>query len=127
MVLPMKRTVGRRIIEGLEEFAIALESDVNIPEAFTCRQFRLALRPRPYDRVLVRRTRKLLGASQAVFAQFLGVSVKTVSAWEQGQNIPQDVACRLMDEIRHDPEYWKRRLSQLAVAKDAAPRRSART
>jgi len=66
---------------------------------------------------MVRRTRGLLRASQAVFARFLGVSVKTVRAWEQGFNVPSDMACRFMDEIRRDPSYWLRRLRSAIVAR----------
>ena len=51
--------------------------------------------------------------SQAIFAQFLGVSVKTVSAWERGDKKPSDLACRFMDEIKESPDYWKRRLKTL--------------
>jgi putative transcriptional regulator len=69
--------------------------------------------------VLVKQTRALLGASQAVFANFLGVSVKTVRAWEQGVNTPSAMACRFMDEIRRDPKHWIARLSEAAVARTA--------
>ena len=55
-----------------------------------------------------------------LFARFLGVSVKTVRAWEQGTNTPQEIACRLMDEILHDPDYWRKRLSQLARSRTPA-------
>jgi putative transcriptional regulator len=113
----MKRSIGKEIIEGLEDFASALEKNEDIPEKYTCRKIALDLHPQIYDPALVKKTRAILGVSQAVFAQFLGVAVKTVSSWEQGKNIPQDVACRLMDEIRHDPPYWKRRLCEVAVSK----------
>jgi hypothetical protein len=35
-----------------------------------------------------------------------------VQAWESGVNTPSDMACRFMDEIRHNPEYWQKRLSE---------------
>lgn len=111
------KSVGQEILEGLEEFAAALEANETIPGKFTCRKIVLDLEPQVYRPELVKKTRQLLGASQAVFAQFLGVSVKTVRAWEQGINSPQDIACRLMDEIRHNPAYWQQRLRDLAVSK----------
>lgn len=122
----MKRSIGEEIIDGLEDFAKALETNESIPAKYTCRRIALDLHPQTYGPTLVRKTRTLLGVSQAVFAQFLGVSVKTVSAWEQGRNVPQDVACRLMDEIRHDPSYWQKRLREMAVSKIDASKRNGR-
>jgi HTH-type transcriptional regulator/antitoxin HigA len=55
--------------------------------------------------------RKVLNASQALFAQFLGVSVKAVRKWESGQ-APSEMACRFMDEIRRNPKYWHKRLRE---------------
>jgi len=51
-----------------------------------------------------------------LFAHFLGVSVKTVRSWEQGKT-PSDIASRFMDEIRHNPNYWRQRLKESAKAK----------
>lgn len=113
----MTKSVGDEIIEGLEEFATALENNEDIPAKFTCRKIALESRPERYGPELVKATREILGASQAVFAQFLGVSVKTVSSWEQGKNVPQDIACRFMDEIRHNPPHYRQRLREMAVSK----------
>jgi putative transcriptional regulator len=112
-----KPSVGAQIVQGLQGFADALEKKEPIAAKFTCRVVELDLRPTPYDPAQVRQTRLLLQASQAVFARFLGVSVKTVRAWEQGVNMPNDMACRFMDEIRFNPEYWIERLQKAAVAK----------
>lgn len=115
----MKKSVGKRIIEGLKEFAEALENDEPIAEKFTCRKVTLDLLPVNYDPKAVKSTRKLLAASQGVFAQFLGVSVKTVCAWEQGRIAPSDMACRFLDEIGRNPEYWRKRLRESIRVKDA--------
>jgi DNA-binding transcriptional regulator YiaG len=61
-----------------------------------------------------------LGASQTIFAQFLGVSPSAVQDWEQGLKPPHGAACRLMDEIRRDPNYWIRRLQELSSPVEAA-------
>lgn len=37
--------------------------------------------------------------TQRLFAQFMGVSVKTVEAWESGKNTPSGSASRLMQVI----------------------------
>jgi putative transcriptional regulator len=112
-----KPSVGGRIIQGLQEFAESLERKESVAEKFTCRVVELDLRPETYSPELVKETRKLLNASQSVFARLLGVSVKTVRAWEQGINTPMDVACRFMDEIRHNPGYFLKRLKDSAVSK----------
>jgi putative transcriptional regulator len=104
------------IVERLKDFAETLETSESVTDKFTCRTIKLKLEPTTYSADLVKETRKLLGASQAIFAQFLGVSVKTVHDWEQGRKPPRDVACRLMDEIRRDPEYWLNRLKELSIA-----------
>jgi putative transcriptional regulator len=109
--------VGERIVRGLEEFVTVLEKGEPIHEHFTCRQVRLDLTPTPYNGERVRETRGLLGASQAIFARFLGVSVKTIRAWEQGVNTPNGMACRFMDEIHRDPKHWIARLRGAAVLK----------
>jgi putative transcriptional regulator len=113
----MRKSIGEEIIEGLTELAEALESGAPVGERFTCRRVVLDLEPTPYSPELVRRTRDILGASQAVFAQFLGVSIQTVRSWEQGVNTPNHMACRFMDEIRRDPTYWRRRFKGVLLAK----------
>lgn len=115
------KSVGLLMAEGFEELAseAKLGKD-NLSEKFTCHKVALDLNPKPYSPELVKQTRKILNASQAVFAQFLGVSPNTVRAWEQGVNTPRDSACRLMDEIRHCPDYWRGRIRELAIVKEIA-------
>jgi len=112
-----KASVGARIIEGLREFSEALEKREPIAKRFTCRKVELQLQSTPCKPETVKTTRNLLGASQGMFAQFLGVSVKTVRAWEQGINVPSDIACRFMDEIRLNPDYWVERFKTSMVMK----------
>jgi putative transcriptional regulator len=112
-----KASVENLIIQRLEGFTEALENKEVISERFTCRKVELDLRPEPYSPGLVKKTRDLLGASQAVFALFLGVSVKTVRAWEQGINTPSDMACRFMDEIRFNSDYMRKRLQKCVKVK----------
>lgn len=113
----MKSSVADRIVQKLQGFADALEKKEAISERFICRKVELDLRREPYDPKRVKKTRQLLRASQTVFAFFLGVSVRTVRAWEQGNNTPSGVACRFMDEIRHNPNYWIERLNGMATPK----------
>jgi putative transcriptional regulator len=108
----MKPSVEQQIVEGLESFADALERGDDIAERFTCHKVVLDLHPTAYSPELVKKTRQSLGLSQALFARFLGVSLSTVHAWEQGEKPPQPIACRFMDEIRNEPKWWKERLRQ---------------
>ena len=112
-------TFGEGIIGDLQEFADVLDKGEKVSEKFTFHKMVLNLEPTPYDPELVKTTRAILNASQSVFAKFLGVSVKTVQAWEQGENSVNGAACRLMDEIRENPEYWQLRLVSLAEKKDS--------
>lgn len=109
----MKTSVERRIIERLEGFAEALEKRRPITEQFTCRRRVLKLKPKPYDPRRVKKTRQALGVSQAVFAVFLGVSPKTVQAWERGDLSPNKMACRFMDEIQRDPAMYRTHLEEM--------------
>ena len=45
------------------------------------------------------------GMTQAIFAEFMGVSVKTVEAWESGRNHPIGSACRLLYLTKADPAF----------------------
>lgn len=111
-------SVAGRIVSRLTAFTKALESEAAVSDKFTVRTIRLNLQPTSYDPADVRKTRDLLKLSQPLFAKFLGVAVQTVRAWEQGDNIPSDMACRFLDEINRDPTYWQRRLQSAAVAQE---------
>jgi DNA-binding transcriptional regulator YiaG len=101
--------VERDLVQGLETFLADLKSDAPIERKYTCRRVILDLKLQTYTAEQVKATRQLLNASQVLFAQFLGVSVNAVRKWESGK-APNDMACRFMDEIRRNPEYWIRRL-----------------
>lgn len=110
-----KASVGAMVTARLARVAAAVESGEDITKRFTCRTVRLRLAPHRCGPNEVKQTRKKLGASQTIFAQFLGVSPSAVQDWEQGLKPPNRAACRLMDEIRHDPKYWIQRLRELST------------
>jgi len=116
----MKPSAEERIVQGLERFADALESGKDITTRFTCRKIVLDLEPTEYTPALVKDARAKLGVSQPLFAQFLGVSVGAVQAWERGEKTPKDIACRFMDEIRNDPAYWRERFLEFARPRSAS-------
>jgi DNA-binding transcriptional regulator YiaG len=104
-------SVERDLVEGLEEFVHDLKNGAPIEKKYTCRGVVLDIELKTRKAKDVKSTRKLLNASQAIFAQFLGVSVKAVRKWEGGQ-APSEMASRFMDEIRRNPEYWRKRLRE---------------
>jgi len=109
------KSVGSKIVNRLQSFVEAAESGEGLQQRFTCRTIQLQLEPQKYSPELVKSTREILGASQAIFAQFLGVSTSAVQDWEQGHKPPKGSACRMMDEIRRDPGYWLTRLRELST------------
>lgn len=59
---------------------------------------------RDYEACEIKEIRNSLGMTQAVFALFMGVSKKTVEAWESGRNMPDGPARRLLAMVQADPE-----------------------
>ena len=55
----------------------------------------------------IKEIRKNTGMTQVLFAKFLGVSLKTVEAWEAGRNHPNGTACRLLSITKRDPLFPK--------------------
>ena len=53
----------------------------------------------------IRSIRNSTGLTQIMFAKYMGVSVKTVEAWEAGRNHPEGTACRLLAMTRSDPAF----------------------
>ena len=58
-----------------------------------------------YDAEEIRVIRKKTGLSQRLFAAYLGVSSKTVEAWESGTNCPSGPASRLLFMIETDTSF----------------------
>ena len=53
----------------------------------------------------IKKIRKNTGLTQVLFAKYIGVSVKTVEAWEAGRNHPEGAACRLLSMTQRDPAF----------------------
>jgi len=56
----------------------------------------------------VLRLRQQCQVSQAVFAQMLNVSLKTVQSWEQGERKPSQAALRLLQVLEAEPTTFSR-------------------
>jgi len=52
----------------------------------------------------VKSIRNDLGFSQTMFALILGVSPKTIEAWESGKNSPNGTSSRLLEIIQKAPD-----------------------
>lgn len=57
-----------------------------------------------YSNKDIKSIRNKAGMTQAVFAKYLGVSQKTVEAWELGRTHPTGPACRLLDILEQGKE-----------------------
>ena len=57
-----------------------------------------------FDAEEVRKIRKNTGLSQKLFAGYMGVSTKTVEAWEAGTNRPSGAASRILSMLEMDAE-----------------------
>ena len=53
----------------------------------------------------IKEIRLKAGMTQSVFAKYLGVSVKTVEAWEAGRTHPEGAACRMLSLTRMNPQF----------------------
>lgn len=53
----------------------------------------------------IKEIRKSTGLTQWLFAQYMGVSVKTVEAWEAGRNSPNGTACRMLALTKANPAF----------------------
>ena len=58
-----------------------------------------------YTSVEIKSIRNSTGLTQNLFAKYMGVSVKTVEAWESGRNHPDGAACRLLYLTKKDPSF----------------------
>lgn len=107
------RSRGERLIQSLSTLRDSLRAGECLPEKYTMRTVELHLMPREYGPEDVRHVRETLRASQGVFAKLLGVSIKTLQGWEQG-NSPPPMARRLLDTIHDNPQPWAEMLRKAA-------------
>lgn len=93
-------SVFDRIKTGLEE-AIAFEQG-----SINAKTTKITVTPiNRFGAGEIKEIRVSTGMTQNVFAEFMGVSAKTVEAWESGRNQPAGAACRLLDLTKSDPAF----------------------
>ncbi len=96
-------SVYESIMTGLNE---AVEDAVSKEKKLVRRKLDI-VPVKEYQADEVREIRKSTGMSQKTFANFLGVSDKTVEAWEVGMNHPSGAASRLLSMIEMDNDLVK--------------------
>ena len=91
------------IICGLEEAISYNEGKIK------ARTNTMSISPVPnFDATEIRSIRNELGMTQVLFAGFMGVSTKTVEAWEAGRNMPDGPARRILSMLKADPALPQR-------------------
>ena len=83
--------------QGLEE-AIAYEKGQGTARVKTC----MITPVKEYSNAEIREIRMRAGMTQEVFASYMGVSKKTVEAWEGGRSHPTGPAFRLLEVLESD-------------------------
>lgn len=100
----MGNKVYESIMTGLKEAIKDTNSDKK-----TLKRRKVVIMPvKIYEAEEVKKIRKDVGMSQKCFAGYLGVSDKTVEAWEAGTNHPSGSASRLLSMIEMDKEIVSR-------------------
>jgi len=93
------QSVFSKIEAGLKE-AIAYESGAGSARV---RRRQIEITPLPhYKGNTIKHIREELNLSQKMFAGVLGVSTKTIEAWEAGKSEPNGAAQRLLSIIKKD-------------------------
>ena len=73
------------------------------------RRIKLTIKPvDTFNTSEIKRIRQKTGLSQVMFAGSMGVSPKTVEAWENGRNKPEGASRRLLELVRDDPFFLRR-------------------
>ena len=99
MKTQLQTEVGQSIIQGLKE-AVAFEKNGTLSGA---RVRQIAIKPLShYKNREIKRIRESLKLTQRSFALLMGVSIKTVEAWENGRNEPNGTAQRMLYLLKTD-------------------------
>lgn len=98
-------TIGENLINSLNE-AIKYEKGEKVKGLKT---YTITVAPLPnYQGKEIKEIRNELGLTQSIFAYVLGVSKKTVEAWESGKNHPAGPAQRMLSILEKDKSILKK-------------------
>ena len=94
--------VYESITQGLTEAVDYQQGKIN------ARKTKLTIKPVvSFNNNEIKRIRQKTGLSQIMFAGSIGVSPKTVEAWENGRNKPEGASRRLLEVVRDDPSFLR--------------------
>jgi|SRR5579859_2394559 len=99
----MTKKIKVNIFDDMQEAlrdAVAYERG----ETVNLRVTRIPSRPKQLSPREVRRIRRALNASQALFASYLNVSPNAVRSWEQGTRRPRQAALKLLVIAKKNPK-----------------------
>lgn len=93
-------SVYNSIMAGLEE---AIE-EAKSKDGKLQRRVVTILPVKTYDAKEIQEIRRRTGLSQKLFASYMGVSIKTMEAWEAGTNHPSGTASRILNMMEMDSD-----------------------
>lgn len=98
-------SLGENLIASLNQ-AISFERGEKVPGT---KKSIVTVAPVPhYKGNKIKKIRNKLGLSQSTFAHIIGVSVKTIEAWESGRNEPQGPAQRILYFLENDDKFLEK-------------------
>jgi putative transcriptional regulator len=96
-------SVYESIMQGLTEAADYQQGKIH------ARKTKLTIKPvDTFNTNEIKQIRRKTGLSQVMFAGSIGVSPKTIEAWENGRNKPEGASRRLLEIVRDDPNFLVR-------------------
>ena len=95
--------VSKSVMRGLQEMLDHAQGKINLKAHYVA-----ATPPKVYTACEVREIRDKLNMSQGFFAEVIGVSKKTVEAWEYGHGKPSGAASRVLSIAEKDPDALRR-------------------
>jgi len=96
--------LGIEIIKGLDE---VIEKEKGI-KLYSLSEITAEVLPlTKFDAEKIQSLRQKYEMSPAVFADVIGISIKTLKSWESGLSKPAGVYARLLQVIDHDPKVVK--------------------
>ena len=98
-----KRNLFEELKQGIEEIKAHKAGKITLRTHTVKKQPHLKVNPS-----FIRKTRKELHMSRAVFALKLRVSLRTLEKWEQGQTVPNDQAAALILMVHKYPDTLSR-------------------
>ena len=95
------KEVFNSILSGLNQ---ALDHEKGLLPSVKRRKVTISPLPK-YKAEKIKSIRNTLNLSQMIFAEAIGVSIKTVEAWESGRNKPQGPAIRMLQVLESDERF----------------------